>query len=448
MYNLIMSGLAGFWDDRRVKFPRDRFLEHTDDAIKVNYEILTQGSIDEAKKLPTLLAYEAGRESGWYLARIIEIVLHPREIELEVDFEPSSPLKADKMVELARELGISNIELHRTHWSIKDVDLADVLGRHDLLPEAGNEPARQPRRYNRKTLLAATRLLQHTGHAELDDLLAEIGIAEISAGRDVGGRQARAAALGGWVMRHPDASTAEGEQLGDFLVKHATRTFEHWNSPDGPPQIANNHWRAFEAALQEDEHVMIGGSVMNTSVTRALRSLGSPPPKATGRQEPLLELTTKARSSVANRKVFVVHGRDSAMKETVARFLERVGLQPVILHEQPNKGRTLFTKFQEVAGEASFAVALLHPDDLGNLAADVDKGLNPRARQNVILEMGFFVGKLGADRVVALVNGRVEKPSDFEGVVYVAYGDGLAWRLDLARELQAADVPFDSSKVY
>lgn len=230
MYNLIMSGIEGFWDAGRVKIGRDRFLEHTEDAIKVNYEILTQGAIDEAKKLPTLLAYEKGNESDWHLARIVAIELHAREIELELDFEPSSPLKADTMVKLAGELGIGNMELFRTHWAIKDVDLADVLGRHDLLPEARNEPARQAQRYHRKTVLAATRLLQHTGHAELDDLLAEIGIAEIGAGRDVGGRQARAVALGSWVMKNPDAETADGDQLWDFLVKHTVRTFEHWNS--------------------------------------------------------------------------------------------------------------------------------------------------------------------------------------------------------------------------
>lgn len=144
-------------------------------------------------------------------------------------------------------------------------------------------------------------------------------------------------------------------------------------------------------------------------------------------------------------KVFVVHGRDSAAKSETARFLERIGVEALILHEQPNAGRTLIVKFQEVAAGADFAVVLITPDDVGGLSgASI---VQPRARQNVIFELGFFVGKLGPQKVCALVSDGVEKPSDFDGVVYVPRDAGGAWKMDLARELRAAGIMFDPSKL-
>ena len=92
-------------------------------------------------------------------------------------------------------------------------------------------------------------------------------------------------------------------------------------------------------------------------------------------------------------EIFVVHGRDDGAKETVARFLTKLGLQPVILHEQPNQGRTIIEKFEQFA-QVGFAVVLLTPDDLCSHSGQPDRA-RPRARQNVILELGFFLGKLG-----------------------------------------------------
>lgn len=132
--------------------------------------------------------------------------------------------------------------------------------------------------------------------------------------------------------------------------------------------------------------------------------------------------------------VFIVHGHDNEPKEAVARLLPLLGLNPIILHEQANKGRTLIQKFREVAADAGFAVVLLTPDDQ---MADGRK----RARQNVILELGFFLGALGPERVVAIVKGDVERPSDFDGVVYLPYDAG--WKAALATELDAAGYEFD-----
>lgn len=145
-------------------------------------------------------------------------------------------------------------------------------------------------------------------------------------------------------------------------------------------------------------------------------------------------------------KVFVVHGRDTAAKSETARFLERIGVEALILHEQPNAGRTLIVKFQEVAAGADFAVVLITPDDVGGLSGG--QKLQARARQNVIFELGFFVGKLGPKKVCALVSDGVEKPSDFDGVVYVPLDAVGAWKIELARELRAAGIAFDPSKVF
>ncbi|MFH1993715.1 MAG: nucleotide-binding protein [Pseudomonadota bacterium] len=144
------------------------------------------------------------------------------------------------------------------------------------------------------------------------------------------------------------------------------------------------------------------------------------------------------------RRVFIVHGRDEAAKEAVARFLTKLELEPIILHEQPNQGRTVIEKF-EGSADVDFAVVLLTPDDIGYLADDFDNP-KPRARQNVVFELGYFVGRLGRSRVCALHKGGVEILSDYEGVVYVSMDDPQGWRLLLAREIKAAGVNVDLNK--
>ena len=143
-------------------------------------------------------------------------------------------------------------------------------------------------------------------------------------------------------------------------------------------------------------------------------------------------------------RVFIVHGHDEAPRETVARFIVDVGLEAVILHEQANRGMTVIEKL-EANGNVGFAVVLLTPDDSGRSnSEDKDK---PRARQNVILELGYFLGRLGRERVLALLKGNVEIPSDYMGVVYEPYDDGGGWRQKLARELQTAGYNIDWNRV-
>ena len=136
-------------------------------------------------------------------------------------------------------------------------------------------------------------------------------------------------------------------------------------------------------------------------------------------------------------RIFIVHGHDKGMRESVARIISRLGLSPVILHEQANLGKTIIEKFEDEASDVGFAVVLLSPDDEGRERGKEE--LRPRARQNVVFEHGFFFAKLGRSRVVALYRDEegFEKPSDVDGVLYVPYDDAGAWKIDLVRELQA-----------
>jgi predicted nucleotide-binding protein len=147
------------------------------------------------------------------------------------------------------------------------------------------------------------------------------------------------------------------------------------------------------------------------------------------------------RNALGSDKVFVVHGQDEAAKHKVARFLEKLRLRPIILNEQLNKGRTIIEKFEEYS-DVSFAIVLLTPDDIGGLAV-TEEPQKPRARQNVILELGYFLGRLDRKRVAALFQGNIELPSNFLGVLYIQFDPGDAWKLPLAKEMKAAGLPID-----
>jgi predicted nucleotide-binding protein len=141
-------------------------------------------------------------------------------------------------------------------------------------------------------------------------------------------------------------------------------------------------------------------------------------------------------STVPGSKVFIVHGHDDAARHAVARFLEQLGLEAVILQEQSNQGRTIIEKFEDSAGEVGFAVVLMTPDDIAGPAAAPSSAT--RARQNVIFELGYFSAKLGRGRTCVHRKGDVEIPSDLYGVLYIELDDRDGWKLEFAKELKAA----------
>lgn len=150
---------------------------------------------------------------------------------------------------------------------------------------------------------------------------------------------------------------------------------------------------------------------------------------------------TKRAEKPNSRRIFVVHGHDDGLKETVARFLAKLDLEPIILHEQPNRGRTIIEKFEEHS-DVAFAVVLFTPDDVGYPAGKVGES-KPRARQNVVLELGFFMAALGRERVCVLYKGGVDVPSDYSGVLYEELDSAGAWRFRLALEIKSAGIDID-----
>ena len=146
-----------------------------------------------------------------------------------------------------------------------------------------------------------------------------------------------------------------------------------------------------------------------------------------------------------SKKVFIVHGHDGELKHATARLVTSLGFEPVILHEQPNKGRTIIEKFADHA-EVGFAIVLLSADDEGRSRDTSSAPLKLRARQNVIFEMGFFFSRLSRERVCVVYESEVELPSDLSGILYVEYDSGKGWMYAVAQEMKAAGYEVDLNK--
>ena len=168
-------------------------------------------------------------------------------------------------------------------------------------------------------------------------------------------------------------------------------------------------------------------------------------------QEHLIDLETEFNSNIPskgifiNSKVFIVHGHDSEAQQKMARFIERIGLDPVILNEQTNQGRTIIEKFENHANQAEFAIVLLTPDDIGGIAHATEH--SRRARQNVIFELGYFAGKLGRKKTCLVQKGSIEIPSDLYGVIYIDMDEAGGWKLKLVKELKEAGLQADANKL-
>lgn len=150
-------------------------------------------------------------------------------------------------------------------------------------------------------------------------------------------------------------------------------------------------------------------------------------------------------SAKNRRNVFISHGHDEEAITTVAKFVESLGLKPIILNQQPNKGQTIIDKFEEQADEAGFAIVLLTPDDVGSSKATGKR--KPGARQDTIFELGYLLGGLGGERVCALYKEGVELPSDIREVVYVPMDSNNDWKLKLSQGMRKVGLPVDMSQV-
>lgn len=165
---------------------------------------------------------------------------------------------------------------------------------------------------------------------------------------------------------------------------------------------------------------------------------------------PKAETSTPAQIDISKtidkKRVFIVHGHNDALKIEVARIVEHMGLEAIILHEQEDYGKTIIEKFEANASDIGFAIILLTADDMGVSKRDSEREtkekdfkaeLQARARQNVVFEMGYFIGKLNRAHVFLLMEAGVEKPGDLDGVIYTPVDSEGVWKYKLAKRLDA-----------
>lgn len=435
MYTLLVSHQASERDAGEIILDGTRFLEYTDDNVSKQLRGLSNQAIACILAWPCLLMDEGRGEETAYLRQIVTVRRLHRDIVLTLQAVHGAPrLTNDDLWRLRAALDIGEFEFSRNHLAIKSRDVLAVLRDAGYeLEESTNFAftARQLPALPRADLIRSRDILGALGHTELDDLLLEAGIDQLLAGRAVGSRRDRANAIVKFAIENPEVVTAENDLLGPFLLRRAGLRVEDTYAPVAPRNTA------------------VAAAHPPASATAATKVRAAPPataPAASPAEAPAASPLPAPRTGVAEansarspNRVFIVHGRDEAALGSVVDFLQSVGLIGIVLHEQPNMGRHLLTKFIDEAELVTFAVVLMTGDDVGGRVGEAE--LRSRARQNVILELGYFMAHLGQPRVCALVSPGLETPSDFDGIVYLSMSPDGRWRDELLRELRAAEMP-------
>ena len=342
-----------------------------------------------------------GQEEA-YVGEITALVVAGTEVEVTIRSLPTeSIIINDALWKIRDALDIEQFEFSRNHWAIKDRDLFPTLAASgyvfvdSIVSRFDHKPLPTPQRAD---LIRARNFISDWSHTEIDDFILEAGVSGLSTGRAVGSRRDRANAIVKFALENPTVTTAENSLFSAFIVRAITSS-------------------------TEDVKISNGSNGDSIDVTEPLSALG------------------RAASETPSRnpnRVFVVHGQNVSVRTKVVSFLSSLGLEAIILHEQPNMGRHLLTKFIEEAELVTFAIVLMTDDDVGCLKGSA---LAPRARQNVILELGYFLAHLGQHRICALITPGLETPSDFDGIVYISMDRKGRWKTELRRELRAAEMP-------
>jgi predicted nucleotide-binding protein len=316
----------------------------------------------------------------------------------------------------------------------------EIPNSEEIMGSKGDDSLSPKRHVSRRIVLAAADILKSLGHSGFDHFLIELGLSENEIVARPNSLTARANSLSNFAFQYPNIPTAEGKTIAEAMVDRALQIFRE----TGASNSTDAERRTFVAAADGD-----GLQVENVAIVRNVEVSQSGPPKGP-ESSPLASATSSTSSPPqaqrSSRKVFLVHGYDEAALQATARFLERVGLEVIVLREQPERGRTIIEKFEECASEVGFAVVLLTPDDVGGKVTAAQ--IASRARQNVIFELGYFVGKLGRGHACLLRKGSLEVPSDLYGVVYTEMDEGEGWKIRLAKELKAAKIDFDERKMF
>lgn len=201
---------------------------------------------------------------------------------------------------------------------------------------------------------------------------------------------------------------------------------------------AQNIARALGARLQQDNPRKAQFEALSDDLLKEAKSV-------TERLEDIAE-----QAAIAPDSIFIVHGHDEIALDEVKAFVSSIGVRPIVLRESAGPDQSLLQRFFRVAGEAKFAVVILSADDVGAARVQFDepsvgeRSLQFRARQNVILELGFFYGQLGWDHVFVLLKqpDRVfpnfEMPSDIGGAVYDRMSQTGRWKQELQERMRKA----------
>jgi Predicted nucleotide-binding protein containing TIR-like domain len=239
------------------------------------------------------------------------------------------------------------------------------------------------------------------------------------------------------------APVGESSDLSNFLVSPHATIHGRWQYRLDQLIAAARHLRDSELIVADDAQFSEGDltACLSAGGQRCITVYGGDIPVYL-REETGGDVTSTGPSTppaVPTAAIFIVHGSDTMRAESIARTVERAtGRETIILREQPSLGQTLIEKFENNAAQASYAIIVLTPDDQGSRKGETT--LNPRARQNVIFEMGYFYGRIGRRNVAVLIDPAVEKPSDTHGIAYITLDDIGAWKGELFRELRHADI--------
>jgi predicted nucleotide-binding protein len=395
VYSLLVTNAARDSQATSFEIERSRFLEYTAPEISGQFAGLAKEAIEAIKSWPCLVMPEGRSDERASIRRLTDISLASRDNLVVIRTAKPEVLQTTNYViwQSRTDLGIEQFEFARNHFALKTQKLLGVLRDEGLT--LGNEilgsfqalPLPMP---TREQLLDARNAFADLSHTQIDDWLLEAGVPSLTADRSIGSRRDRANAILQFLLDHPGAMTAERSLAAVKFAKFAAHS----------------------------------SVVMTQEVDTITRS----------------DRTLVAKESVdaESNRVFVVHGRDETALGPVKGFLKSLGLVPIVLHEQPSMGKHLLTKFVDEAELVTFAVVLMTSDDEGNALGESPR---PRARQNVILELGYFLSHLGQARVCALKDPGLETPSDFDGIVYISMGEDAKWKTELKRELAAAGLP-------
>lgn len=402
MYTLLVSHQVSEQGSGTFTVDRSRFLEFTEDEISHQLRTLADEAAAALCSWPVLLMDEGRGEETAYLGRLTSIRAFKGALTLQLaPVATALTLTNDSIWRLRDSLDIGEFEFSRNHLAVKRSDLFAELSTSGLLvppivvASFSSLPLPQP---PRTLLMKVKDALAMRGHTELDEILLEAGVEGMAGDRAHGSTRNRAIAMVKYALDNPSIVTAEGGLLSVFLTKRA-RVVEPTHATD-----------------------LSAGSLTDTATPASA-----------------VPATYRRRDTRSPNRVFVVHGHEEKARVALVAFLRSLNLEPVVLHEQPSMGKHLLTKFIDEAELVTFAVVVMTADDEGRpLGATA---MRPRARQNVILELGYFLAHLGQPRVCALVSPELETPSDFDGIVYIRMNSDNRWRMELERELRAAGMP-------